>query len=82
MLVDIVRKLLVPGEDYEYLMYFCHSPYEGVNISHLETMPIEYKYAVIDILEYDITWQLFPTEYLAEKALSLKPHASIIEVKT
>ena len=83
MLVDVVRKLLVPGNEYEYLVYYCTSPYEGVEIAHVQTSGIDYDYAVAYIEEHCITVQLFPTEYLAEKTAELSEHnTQILKVRT
>jgi len=81
MLIDVVRKLLIPGEYYEYLMYHCMSAYEGVFINHLETCEEDYRYAVVSDTGSGIDWKLLPTKYLAEKYLELTPESHIIKVK-
>lgn len=71
MLIDVVRKLLVPGECYEYLMYVCYSPYDGVHVSHVTTIEHDYDYAIAYQTPNGVTCKLLPTMSLAYKAANL-----------
>jgi len=84
MIYDVVRKLIVPGEEYEFLLYWCESPYDGIHIEHIEFTSVDYEYALVSDIHGWLRCNLYPTQYLAEKAQELlkNKHTEIIKVKT
>ena len=80
MLVDIVRKPLFPTEDYEYMVYSCSQPSEGITVDHLETSDVVYNFATVLVEDESITCRLFTTEYLAGKSWETLPVSADVRV--